>query len=151
MYELFPLDQFGAATSNPVAFPTASTTLKTFLPPLSSFTSKVIETEESSPSSVTHASDPTTSSSDPPYTRDDPADQGDVQIFMFLSVEFIFRACFLLSSGVSNLDVYHTSFKRELPRILNLPREFHYICVFNNYHALRVILQFKYCVSSFVK
>ena len=39
---------------------------------LSSSTSKDIDTEEFSLLSVTHVSDLTTSSSNPPYTRDDP-------------------------------------------------------------------------------
>ena len=77
----------------------------------SSFTLEDIDTEEYSLSSVTHASDPTTSSSDPPYTRDNPADKEAIQIFMFLSVGFIFCTYFLLSSGgvvYFNFSMYQT-------------------------------------------
>ena len=78
---------------------------------LSSSISEDINTKEYSLSSITHASNPTTSFSDPPYTRDNPADEEDIQIFMFLSVGFIFCAYFLLSSGgvvYFNFSMYQT-------------------------------------------
>ena len=107
----------GPIQLQPVTFPTATTTSK--IPPTSdavqkttseSFTlkkeslsslstSEDIETGESLPSFVTHANNPTTSSSDPSYARNDSADLGDVQIFMFRNVKFIFRAYLLLGSG----------------------------------------------------
>ena len=51
-------------------------------------------TKESSPLSVTPASDPTTSTVLRVTIRDDPAEQEDVQIFMFRSLVFICCAYF---------------------------------------------------------
>ena len=77
------------------------------LPSLS--TSEEMTKEETSLSFVTHAIDSTTSSSDPQYTHDDPADQEDVQIFMFLSVGFIFRANLLLLKRVSYRVLFYNT------------------------------------------